>query len=673
MVPTPSSPNTRLVDTSASPHAELQGVGLADARITGGFWAARQQQACAVTLPHLWDRLADPGAGHVLTNLRIAAGLEDGEFGGVHWADAWMGKWLEAAVVAWEATSDADLEAQMDEAIALLAEVQAPDGYLASQTQANGEERFQDPHYHELYTMGHLVTAAVVHHRLTGKTSFLDIARRIGDCVHERYSGEVTRDMVYFPFNPSIIMGLVELYRETREARYLDAAQGFIDRRGTAGKRWKEQLLHDWMGTDLCQDRIPLRNESEMVGHSVLSTYLYAGAADAVAETGDRELWDALQRIWRNYTQHKMFINGGACACADGLSARGDFGKSRWVDVVHEAAGPEYFLPNALSYNETCAQIGVFMWAWRMLAIEPAGEYADVMEQTIYSGVLAGISLDGASWFYRNFLRWHRVEGGPYRYQHKRHTSTRFQPGPQAICCPTNLLRTVAEFHAYLYTVSESALWVHHYATSDLTARVPDGGPVSLTQETDYPWDGAVRITLTDAPGDEFSVKLRIPGWAEGATVSVNGANAGVEAKPGTYADIRRQWETGDMIDLNLPMQPRLMMAHPLVEELRNQVAVLRGPILYCLESHDLPDGVPAHEVHVQRDIELTAEHVPGLLGGVTVLKGTARRWPQGSWEGALYKPLPQAPLEPVPITLIPYYAWANRGQGEMTVWLPMA
>ena len=661
-----------LIRNPDNPYSRLKSVDLGAVRLNQGFWADRQRLAREVTLPRLWDLLAAPEEGHVLQNLRIAAGLEDGEFAGVHWDDAWMAKWLEAAAVIVASTGDADLDRQMDEAIELLAKVQAPDGYLASQTQANGEERFSDPHYHELYTMGHLLTAAVVHHRMTGKTSFLDIARRIGDFVAETFSGEVSRDMVRFPFNPSIIMGLAELFRQTGQRRYLEAAQGFVDRRGSAPKRWKEQLLHDWMGTDMCQDRVPLRQESEMVGHSVLSTYLYAGAADVVAETGEEALFEALKRIWRNHTERKMFINGGACALSAGISKRGTYGRGQWVDSVHEAAGEEYYLPSALSYNETCAQIGVFMWAWRMLALEPDAGYADVMEQTLYSGILSGIGLDGASWFYRNFLRWHGGEYGPYTHGHKRYTCVRFQPGRQAICCPTNLLRTEAELHGYLYTVSDAALWLHHYAANTLDANLPDGTRVALTQETDYPWSGDVRLTFGDAGDTPVAVKFRIPAWAEGATLRVNRSEADVDLVPGTYAEVCRQWRAGDVIELHLPMRARLMIAHPLVEELRNQVAVMRGPVLYCLESHDLPEGVPTCEVRIPRDIELDSRHDSDLLGGVTVLEGVAQRLPQGDWANRLYKALPQAAPQSIPLRLVPYYAWANRSVGEMTVWMPV-
>jgi len=651
-----------------SPHRQLSPVPMASVRWTKGFWANRFKNNSEVSLPHLWNRLAAPEGGHVLQNLRIAAGLDKGKFAGESWADEWMAKWIESAIVIQTYTGNKELERQIDEAIDLVAKVQCPDGYLASQTVVSGEKRFTDPHDHELYTMGHMITAAVLHHRLTGKTNFLDIACKIGDYVCQLYAGEVSRHMIYFPFNPSIIMAMVDLYRETGEQKYLDAAQGFVDRRGSAPRQQEDKLLHDWMGGDLCQDRIPLREETEMVGHSVLSTYLYCGAADIVAETGELALLDALKKIWHDFTTRKRFINGGACAVPMGVSNRKAGGLH--VDVIHEATGPEYYLPNALSYNETCAQVGVFMWGQRMTELEPASSYADIMEETLYAGILSGVQLDGASWFYRNILRWHGGETHPYKEEHCRCTCTRFQPGREAICCPTNLLRTIAQFHGYLYSTSNNALWVHHYGANTLNTALANGQIIALDQETNYPWDGRISMTLKQASNDPFEIRLRIPKWAVGATLKINSKDAGVDLAHGTYASIKRRWAAGDVLELDLPMTPRVLVAHPLIEELRNQVAVMRGPMLYCLEEHDIPQNMPLHEVHLPRDVKLTPRHLPDELQGITVLEGTAKRFVQGQWGDDLYKTWPGSQAELTPIRLIPYYAWANRGPAAMSVWL---
>jgi DUF1680 family protein len=651
-----------------SKNSMLQPIQFGGVTFNDGFWKTRIDRASEVSLSTLWNLLADEDKGHVLQNLQIAAGSAKGEFAGVSWADAWMAKWLEAATVVATKNNDKELDNKIDEMIELLAKAQAPDGYLASQTVSRGEGRFVDTHYHELYTMGHMLTAAVTHYRLTGKDNFLTVAKKIGDFVTNLYSGEVTRHMIYFPFNPTIIMGLVELYRVTEDKKYLDAAQGFVDRRGSAPRQEQEKLLHDWMGGDLCQDRIPLRQESEMVGHSVLSTYLYCGAADIVAETGEKELFDALKRIWHNYTERKMFLNGGACAASNGVTNRKAGGNV--VDVVHEAAGDDYYLPNALSYNETCAQIGAFMWASRMLNIEPEASYGDVMEQIIYSGVLSGVDLTGDNWFYRNMLRWHGGDEGPYDEEHSFYTCIRFKPGRQAICCPTNMLRTEIEFGNYLYSNKDHELWVHHYAANSLEATLQDGTEVKISQATDYPWDGNIKITIENSAN--FTLKLRIPAWAKAASVMINDEKMNIMVTPGTYLELNRDWQSGDVINLELPMSPRMIVANPLVEETRGQVAFMRGPVVYCLEGHELPNDVPLHEICIPRDIKLTSRHEPELLKGVTVIDGIATWKDQGDWSHQLYKELNDEPLHRVKISLIPYYAWANRGVAAMSIWLPL-
>lgn len=645
-----------IIKTDASPHCKLRSVDLRSVRWTDGFWADRFRQCAEVTLPHLWDLLSDPERGHVLTNLRIAAGLEQGEFAGTHWQDEWAYKWIEAATSIYAQTGDERLDDRIDETIALIAKAQQPDGYIASQITARGWERFQNIHHHELYTMGHLITAACLHHRLTGKTSLLDIARRAADCIYETFKGRDPK-LAHFPFNPTIVMASVELYRTTGDRKYLNMANLFIDMRGAVKG-----------GSDQNQDFVPLRQEDSVVGHAVLYGYLYAGAADAYMETGDQSLLDALERLWHDLTEKKMYLTGGTCAIHRALSIRWRNGRVVAAHDVHEAAGPAYDLPSSTAYNETCGQIANMMWNWRMLAISGEARYADLMERFIYNSILSGIGLDGASWFYTNVLRWY----GRDHQLMSQDAYERFQPGRIHICCPSNLLRTVAEWHGYAYSVSEEGLWVNHYGASHFQGPLSDGRPLEVEQETDYPWDGDVRLTLNPPEPTACSLMLRIPGWAEGAQVLVNEGPAGVAAEPATYARLDRTWSPGDTVRLTLPMEPRLMEAHPKVEQLRNQVAVMRGPLVYCLESVDLPEGVRVSEVHIPRATEWTTRHDAELLNGVTVLEGQAVRVPEGDWDGKLYRPLSPTPTEKVSIRLIPLYAWANRGVSEMTVWMPV-
>ncbi|MEW6355713.1 MAG: beta-L-arabinofuranosidase domain-containing protein [Planctomycetota bacterium] len=638
-----------IIKNDASPHCTLRNADIGAVRWTDGFWAEQFKRCNEVTLPHLFKLAADPNTGHALTNLRIAAGLEKGEFVGTHWQDEWIYKWLEAASAIYGMTGDKALDRQMDEVIDIIGKAQQPDGYIATQITVRGWKRYQNPQHHELYVMGHLLTAACLHHRITGKPALLEVARKAADHLHVTFKDR-DPSLVHIQNNVSQIMGLVELYRTTGERKYLDLANIFIDMHGAAPG-----------GTDLRQSRVPLRKETEVVGHSVFWSYFYAGAADAYMETGDRSLLDALERLWHDLVEKKMYVQGGCCALHRGLSVRK--GVVWTADDVHEAVGPPYHLPNATAYNETCAQIGCLMWNWRMLAITGEARFADVMERLTYNSILSGIGLDGASWFYTNILRWHGKDHpllSADAYQ-------RFQPGRNHICCPSNLLRTVAEMHGYLYNISDEGVWVNHYGGS-----VRDCERIRLTQTTRYPWEGKVRIRIDRAPTGSCAIMLRIPDWAEGAMIKVNGEAISVAAQPGTYAKIERNWSKGDRIELALPMDVRLIEAHPRVEEARNHVAVMRGPIVYCLESPDLPEGVKVSEIRIPRKINLRARHEKDLLGGVTVLEGKAKRVKEGDWTGKLYRPLSEELAEDILIRLIPYYAWSNRGVSEMTVWMPV-
>lgn len=638
-----------LVNTTSSRRIRLRCVDLDSVRWTQGFWADRFQLCTNVTLPHLYDRAADPDHGHVLANLGIAAGLEKGEFSGTHWQDAWVYKWLEAAAAVYGITKDPQLDERMDEVIEVVAGAQEPDGYIASQITARRWERFQNPHHHELYTMGHLLTAACVHHRTTGKDTLLGVARRTADFLCEQFKDKNPR-MAHFPRNPSVVMGAVELYRTTGRTRYLQLANTVINMRGAFKG-----------GSDLNQDRVPLRDEDEVVGHAVFYTYLYAGAADAYMETADPSLLKALERLWCDLVERKMYITGGCCALHRGLSIRK--GNVWSADDVHEAAGAPYDLPNATAYNETCAQIGNFMWNWRMLCITGDARYADIMEREMYNGFLSGISLDGRRFFYSNPLRWYGAEHELLSND----SLLRHDIGKtRQICCPTNVLRTLAELHSYLYSTNQEGLWIHHYGGSVLAK-----GPYEIHQDTDYPWDGTIKITVGKMPPNE-AIHVRIPGWASRATIRINGTNVPDDTEPGTYVRLERQWRTGDEIVLILPLDVPLMIAHPKVEADRGQVAVMRGPIVYCLESTDLPADTRLSDVIVPRDIPWAPRFDPALLGGVTVLEGPAQVAREGHWSHTLYKPLSRQEPEPITLRLIPYYAWANRGVSEMSVWLPL-
>ena len=329
-------------------------------------------------------------------------------------------------------------------------------------------------------------------------------------------------------------------------------------------------------------------------------------------------------------------------------------------DPVHEAFGREYQLPGATAYSETCANIGNAIWNWRMLQIDGDAKYADLMELVAYNTMLSGMSVDGKSFFYTNPLRWYG--SGHSLLSHDQLSRWYIYT---CYCCPPQVARSIAGLHEWAYCLSDEGLWVNLYGSNRL-----ETAPLKLTQETDYPWDGRIKITVHE--DGEFALMLRIPAWAEGAEIRINGEAADTEAKPGTYAAVGRKWLAGDQIEILLPMEARLVKAHPRVEEARNQIAVMRGPVVYCLESVDLPAGVALAEIHIPRDIRLIPRHDQDLLGGVTVLEGEALRIPEGEWDGQLYRSMNNGSAEKIHITLIPYYAWANRGVSEMTVWIPL-
>ena len=646
--------STCVLDTSQSPSAKLHSVPLGAVRWTSGFWHGRVQQAAETMIRFLWERLADPAAGHVLANFEIAAGRREGPVKCTWWQDAWLYKWLEAAACLHHVSPDPWLVDRMDLAIELIGAAQADDGYLWTYLANPDLERFTDPRHHEVYVMGHLLTAAVTHRRLTGQTSFFELGVKVGDFLAEVLGKSVPS---YFAHNPSAVMGLVELHRETGEQRYLDCAQRVVDDRGSQPKRgwdlWHRE--HGLNGGDQIQDRIPLREATEVVGHNVFFTYLFAGAADVWLETGEDELKAALDRMWDDLVTGKMNVNGGVSPMGHGLSIH--------HDTVVEAVGPKYFLPHEDCYNETCGQVGMMLWAQRLLLGDPQAKYAELVEHELYNGVLSGVGLDGRSFWYRNQLR--RSEPGGAGPGHN-DLPAREAPGERRICCPTNILRTLAMWQSYAWSTDAEGVWLHQYGSMAV-----DLGLWACEVETDYPWDGQVKLTVKAAPTAELALRLRIPSWAAGATAKVNGV--AVTVLPGEYLEFRRVWSAGDVVELDFPLEVRLVEAHPRVEQCRNQLAVMRGPVLYCLESPELPNGVEVADVYLPGQPELEPVEHEELPFGLRVLRGQLLRRETRDWSGQLYQSLPAAGFEPVETCLIPYFGWANRGPSAMSVWLPVA
>ena len=656
-----------LVNTAGSRHAVLEGTDMGDVKWTTGFWADEFRVCKDSMIPHLWRTYHDKHVSGAFENFEIAAGLDTGSHAGPPFHDGDFYKLLEGMAAVYAVTRDKHLDTLMDQAIAVIAKCQKPNGYL--HTPVLIEERkhpgkttaFEDRLNFETYNLGHLMTAACVHYRATGKTTLLQVAIKAADYLaafYQRSTPQLARNAIC----PSHYMGVVELYRTTHNPVYLELAKNLIDIRGLVDN-----------GTDDNQDRVPFRSQVTAMGHAVRANYLYAGVADIVAETGDDSLWRCLDAIWKDVTDRKMYITGGCGALYDGVSPDATSYNPAQIQEIHQAYGRDYQLPNTTAHNETCANIGNMLWNWRMLLASGQAQYADVLEQALYNSVLSGVSLDGNRYFYTNPLRASRAFPSTLRW-----AGGRVEYITLSNCCPPNLARTIAEVADYAYSTNKQGLWVNLYGGNTLKTHL-SGGDIRLDQETDYPWDGKVVLTIREAPASAFSVFLRIPGWCRGASISVNGqilaGAAGEDGHPGaasatagTYAEIRRRWKAGDVITLNLPMSAVLVEANELVEETRGQVAVRRGPVVYCLESPDLPAGESVADVELPATVDLRPVAMTIDHRRLMALDGKALLLPAGN--GHLYRELSREPAREIPVRLIPYYAWANRGESDMTVWM---
>jgi uncharacterized protein len=577
----------------------LRPLPLSASRLAGGFWA-RPMANNRAAIPVVRERLVL--AGH-LYHLRVAAGEESGTVEGAAFRDSDVYKWLEAA--AWDGSVDPALTRT-------IAAAQRPDGYLNSVIQVTGDEPYTRLWTsHEHYCAGHLFQAAVAAARATGETGLLEVATRLADHLAATFGPHGRAEL---DGHPLVEMALVELHRQTGEPRYLELARHFVDSRGY-GRATKPGFDPSHYGDPAhYADAEPVREAGSLSGHAVRAVYFAAGATDVAIETGDAELLAAVRRQFDAVRRQKQHVTGGVGARWDG-----------------EAFGEAYELPPDRAYAETCAAIGMLQWAWRLLLATGEPEYADQIERLLYNAVLPAVSLAGTEFFYANTL--HRRTGA--RGDVQRAPANGRQPWFNCACCPPNVLRTLASLPAYLATGTGEGLQIHQYAPGSLAA-----GELAVDVDTGYPWDGRVAVTVTAAPRSEVELALRVPEWAEGATVDDKPVPAGA------YAGLRRVFQPGDRLLLELPMPPRQIVPDERVDALRGCVAIARGPLVYAIEQPDQPPGVTLEDIRVDPGAAVRPEHRPDLLGGVTVLR-TAD------------------------LTLIPYYAWANRGPHAMRVWIP--
>lgn len=650
-------------------HARLRPLDATGARWTSGFWGEVHDRTRDVTIPQIWSSLSDPSVSPGLTNFRIAAGLEDGEHSGPPFMDGDFYKWLEAAIARLETDPDAELAARIEEIASLIASVQREDGYLHTPTVISSRNRQEaielaDRFNFETYNLGHLITAGVRHYKVTGSTTLLDAARKAASFLEDLATNKPV-ELARSAICPSHYMAVIDLYRATGEERYLRLSEAFV------------RVRDDFEGGDDNQDRLPVREQTVVAGHAVRANYLYAGLADLAAETGDAELQAVLARLWRDVVDTKLYITGGAGALYDGASPDG----SPWqgqISRVHQSYGRAYQLPHTTAHNESCANIGLIFWAERMLSLTGEAQYADVIEQVAFNSLLSSISLAGSEYFYTNPLR--QVRDLPFPLRRPGDTALHPTPPPppsderlresylSCFCCPPNIARTLARFHERAASVGEDGVFVHLYGGSTLDVATDDGR-LALREDGGYPWGETVRFTVTGAEG-RVPLHLRIPGWSADAVLTVNGDPVAVTA-PSSYTRIERDWATGDVVELTLPMPVRVLRGHRLAEETTNQVAVRRGPVVYCLESADLPDGVALEQAALRRGAAFTPVEAD-VSGHTVVALDTEIAVLPPTEEDALYADLADVEPSSAIVRLVPYYAWGNRGAGEMSVWLPL-
>ncbi len=638
-------------------------VGQAQVELRGGFWGPRVKTAHEVTLAHALDELEKDG--HV-TNFDKAAGKLPGPLSGHHAFDSDLYKVLEGALISLQHFPDPALSKRVDGIIDRILAAQQKDGFLISWFIVNGlDKRWDDLRLeHQMYNAGHFFEMAGEHQQLTHDPKVIDSAKRFADHIDSVFGPKKRYDV---DGHEEVELALIKLFRSTGEPRYLQLAKFFIDERGYSHtsehklfdpksavppvaqetKPTPEQQREFWharlrLRNGRMQDHKPVVDQHEAIGHAVRAGYLYSAMTDTLRFMDAPGYELALDHLWSDVVGRKMYVTGGL-----GTGQYGD-----------EGFGDAYKLPNDSAYNESCAAIASVFWQSRMNLLKGQSKFADVMELTLYNGMLSGISISGDHFFYQNPLA--SENGGERR------------SWIGLSCCPTNLARIIPQVSGLVYARSHNQVLVNLYAAGEANLKMDDGSALKLTQQTEYPWNGLVKLTVTPQQAADFSLNLRIPGWALGHPVpsdlyrlgpdaskavavalTVNGEKT--DATPGEdgYVHLQRTWKPGDLVELNLPMPIRRVYAHEKVEADRGKVTLMRGPLVYCIEAADQPDVDLAHLV-LPRGVEMTSRHQADLLGGVTLIEGTAMVEGKG----------------PVKMTAIPYYAWQNRNKGAMTVWI---
>lgn len=609
----------------------IQPVPFTQVHIDHGFWHARLETNRTRTIPTDFKKCEDTAR---IDNFAVAAGRKSGRHVGIYYNDSDVYKVIEGASYSLATHPDPALDAYLDQLIDVIAAAQENDGYLytartidptAADPDRVGPDRWSRlEHSHELYNVGHLYEAAVAHYQATGKRSLLDVAVKNADLICSEFGPTARHDP---PGHQEIEIGLVRLSRVTGQTRYLELAKFFLDQRGNP-------KTHELYG-QYAQDHQPVTQQAEAVGHAVRATYMYCAMADVAALTGNTTYIDAIDRIWTDVAASKLYITGGIGARHEG-----------------EAFGSPFELPNDTAYAETCAAIANVMWNHRMYLLHGDTKYIDVLERTLYNGLLSGVSLSGTEFFYPNPL----AATGLFNFNYG--TGSARSPWFDCSCCPTNVARFLPSLPGYVYAQQGTDLFVNLYVAGHATLEL-EGTNVAITQTTNYPWDGKVRLEVVPDEPTHFQLKLRIPGWAQGhptptglyryvdarpASISVNVNGEIWPARPeGGYLMLEREWKNGDTVELDLGMPVRQVLADERVEADEGRVAIERGPVVYCAEGVDHGGALPEATSAVEG--RLVPEQMEGVLTGTTALRGQD-------------------------LLLVPYFAWGHRGVGPMAVWL---
>jgi DUF1680 family protein len=634
----------------------IQSVNFTQVKFLDNFWLPRLKINHSVTIPASFERCENTGR---VKNFEMAAATEGKFCTKYPFDDTDIYKTIEGASFSLSIFPDKQLDAYIDKLVKKIGAAQEPDGYLytprtidpANPHPWSGKERWEleRVNSHELYNSGHLYEAAAAHYYATGKKTLLNIALKNADLVCSVF-GPGKRHIA--PGHEIVEMGLVKLYRIAGKKEYLETAKDFIDERGRTNK-YDPKSKDSWKNGSYWQDHMPVVQQTEAVGHAVRAAYLYAGVADIAALTGDKEYLAAVDRIWQNMVDKKLYVQGGLGAVPSG-----------------ERFGENYELPNTTAYNETCAAIANVYWNHRMFLLHGDAKYIDVLEKSLYNNLISGVGLDGKSFFYSNAME--IKKSSPHN-----HMESERAGWFECSCCPTNMTRLLPSIPGYMYAQKNENVYVNLFvnSTANLTVK---GQPVTVAQQNNYPWEGGLKFVISPKSATTFNFQVRIPGWAQDQVVPsdlykfTNSSNSKVEIKVNGqpieyklekgYAQINRSWKKGDVVEVTLPMEVRKVAANEKIKDNLGKVALQRGPVVYCAEWAD--NEGKASNILVPSNASFTNEFKPDLLNGVMVLKSQ----------------VPVVIIDPAgeninttkrTFTAIPYYAWANRGKGEMVVWFP--